>query len=548
MQNYDLVFLGGGLASTLISRFIKLRHPHLKILVLEKNAHANWAPGESTVGVAGTFLIRDLGLSTYAYLNQLPKNGLRFIFTDESNRSAPQFDITQCSEIGSYKLPVVPTFQIDRKRIVEDIWKLNEGIGIEIRLEVEIQDLQVCENGEDLHVLTFKQRGGTSEKVTCRWLINGSGRTAKFAPIFNELSPATDDPDHCTAAGWGRYTHTGDIDLLGDDAWRKQAGFTSRYLSTNHFMGEGYWIWAIPIDRGIVSYGAVYDKKVVKQDLTQNDIFNKFLRENPISRELLKNAHQEDFQSHSHLPFKRKYFCSKNRWALIGDSFMFVDPFYSPGSDVIAREARHIEHLIGCEKGRLPELVEMINKYTHYEYEVLKALYVNQYRGFGSFEVYNIKSYWDFYAYTNTILWPFLSKCHEDQNWLKAQVQLGAETLKLVQAIQKGFQDLTSHICKEQGMERHNLGRYSSRQNYFPIEDEMLLGRYSNELSRKNHLQLCKQTVSETISCRFEIPGFGVHPKVQERLDFEAIGSFQLTPGWLEGFLARAKVQLSELK
>jgi hypothetical protein len=35
-------------------------------------------------------------------------------------------------------------------------------------------------------------------------------------------------------------------DELGDEAWRKRVGFTSRYLSTNHFMGRGFWIWAIP--------------------------------------------------------------------------------------------------------------------------------------------------------------------------------------------------------------------------------------------------------------------------------------------------------------
>jgi len=52
-------------------------------------------------------LIRDLGLSTYFYLNHLPKNGLRFIF-DDGNKP---FRVEDCSEIGSTMFPV---FQLSK--------------------------------------------------------------------------------------------------------------------------------------------------------------------------------------------------------------------------------------------------------------------------------------------------------------------------------------------------------------------------------------------------------------------------------------------------
>ena len=72
-SHYDIIFLGGGLASNLIARFLQKKNPDRKILVLEKNTEAHHNPGESTVGVTGLFMIRELGLSTYCYLNHLPK-------------------------------------------------------------------------------------------------------------------------------------------------------------------------------------------------------------------------------------------------------------------------------------------------------------------------------------------------------------------------------------------------------------------------------------------------------------------------------------------
>ena len=111
-SHYDIIFLGGGLASNLIARFLQKKNPERKILVLEKNTKAHHNPGESTVGVTGLFMIRELGLSTYCYLNHLPKNGFRFFFRDPSK----DFDLSSCSEIGSSILPVFPTYQLDRSK------------------------------------------------------------------------------------------------------------------------------------------------------------------------------------------------------------------------------------------------------------------------------------------------------------------------------------------------------------------------------------------------------------------------------------------------
>ena len=235
-EKFDVIFLGGGLASGLMSRHLKIRHPDLKILVLEKNLTTHWNPGESTVGVAGFFMIRDLGLSTYLYLNHLPKNGLRYFF----NSSHTKFDPTRCSEIGSNILPIFPTFQVDRARLDRDLWQMNREIGIHVRTGAHVQNVAIHEQNQD-HLVEYSM-DGLDQCVNGRWLINSSGRNSRAAPIFNTLTKPFSDPDLNTAGAWGRFQNVKDIDTLGNRAWRGRVGHTSRYLSTNHFMGQGFWI------------------------------------------------------------------------------------------------------------------------------------------------------------------------------------------------------------------------------------------------------------------------------------------------------------------
>lgn len=539
--DYDIIFLGGGLASNLIARYLKIKSPQLNILILEKNTRAHHNPGESTVGVTGIFMIRELGLSTYCYLNHLPKNGFRFFFRD----AAKAFDISTCSEIGSSILPVIPTYQLDRARLDEDLWDLNRTLGIKVYTGAEVTDVKLNQNSKP-HELNFKLNS-KNNKVSCTWLMNASGRGSRAAPVFDELNPARNDPDMHTAAAWGRFENIKDIDSLGDEAWRARVGHTSRYLSTNHIMGQGYWIWVIPIDRGLVSFGLVYDKNILDKTISTQDQFQDFLNSEPLIQRLLDGSQQVDFQWHSKLSFRRDNFCSENGWAMLGDSMGFIDPLYSPGSDIIARQAYLIEHLINTNNQQdLKEICEILNKYTLYEYNLLKLLYTNQYAGFESFEVYNIKSLWDFHSYTNRMLWNFLNRNFSDLNWIKREVETAERSLELTKVIQDGFEQLYRYLKNNNLESRMNLNLHSFRQNRFKIEEEMLV-QYSNDRSVEAHLFLCRLTISELIESRFNIPDFREHRLSQDVLTFASISSFELTEEWFNKLLNRVGRRLALL-
>src|SRR5688572_1527827 len=94
---YDVAILGGGKAGNLLCRQLRREVPSAKVLVIEKSLERSFKVGESTVDVCGKYLTKRLGLSSYLYQHQLPKNGLRFFFDREDKSAA----LDELSEIGS---------------------------------------------------------------------------------------------------------------------------------------------------------------------------------------------------------------------------------------------------------------------------------------------------------------------------------------------------------------------------------------------------------------------------------------------------------------
>lgn len=91
---------------------------------------------------------------------------------------------------------------------------------------------------------------------------------------------------------------------------------------------------------------------------------------------------------------------SDRRWALTGEAGLFLDPFYSPGSDFIAIGNTYITDLIAHDRrGRSIEArAQLYDQIYHSFYESTLALYQDQYPLFGDPEVLPVKVIWD-YAY-----------------------------------------------------------------------------------------------------------------------------------------------------
>jgi len=202
------------------------------------------------------------------------------------------------------------------------------------------------------------EQDGRQETVACRWVLDATGR-ATF--LGKRLGLIDRNEEHPTAAVWCRWKNVRHIDDLAarQGGGLAQGGLGSRRLSTNHYMGFGYWIWVIPLGHGETSIGVVYDTRLIGLSEGHDRMrdFAAFLRAIPALAELLEGAEPrvEDLRFYSYLPYVSRQYMGRG-WALLGDAAAFMDPYYSPGLDHAAFTVEATTEII--KKDRMGEALD----------------------------------------------------------------------------------------------------------------------------------------------------------------------------------------------
>jgi hypothetical protein len=109
----------------------------------------------------------------------------------------------------------------------------------------------------------------------------------------------------------------------------------------------------------------------------------------------------QDFAFFRNFSYGCKQVFSGQRWALTGEAGLFLDPFYSPGSDFIAIANTYITELVGRDRAGRPldAHAQVYDQVFHSFYESTLALYTDQYAIFGDPEVLPVKVIWDYTYY-----------------------------------------------------------------------------------------------------------------------------------------------------
>src|SRR6059036_3527714 len=115
-QRYDVAIIGGALSGSAAALLLLRANPKLRVLIVEKSTAFSRRVGEATVEVSCYFLCRVLGLTQYLNESQLVKQGMRFWFQNSQTHSLPD-----CSEVGGRYLARVPSFQVDRSSLDEEV-------------------------------------------------------------------------------------------------------------------------------------------------------------------------------------------------------------------------------------------------------------------------------------------------------------------------------------------------------------------------------------------------------------------------------------------
>lgn len=433
-----VAILGGGLAGLTLALQLHQRLPGLEVVVLERRAHpvpeAAHKVGESTVEIGAHYFAEVLGLKPHLDAAQLRKFGFRFFFNDG------RADIDRTTELGAGTVLPTPTWQIDRGIFENALGALVRARGMRLLDGAVVRAFDLGERG-GAHSVRFTHEGA-EHTLVADWLIDASGR----AGLIKRKLGLAQDNDHHANAVWFRIAERIDVDAWSHDAhWLTRCDPPRRWASTNHLCGDGYWTWLIPLASGAHSVGIVCDAQM--HPIEGMNTFDKAMR--------WFEKHQP--QLHAHLDARRDklqdFLFFKNfsygatrmwdgqaRWALTGEAGVFLDPFYSPGSDFIAIANGFVTELVAqdLDGGPTGMLADIYQSVFFSLYRNMLPIYTGQYRIFGNSRVMPVKVLWD-YTYYWGVMCPLYF-----QNKLTDVATMGRllQPLAAVQKLNVAVQDL----------------------------------------------------------------------------------------------------------
>lgn len=404
--NIDVLILGGGLAGLSLAIELKRRDPAIAVTVLERNTHpapeAAFKVGESTVEIAAHYFNNVLGLREHLDSRQIRKFGFRFFFSDRRQ------DLDATTEVGVRQALPMMSWQLDRGRFENFLGEHATSLGVDFRHGCKVLGVELAGPGSDGAHNVRHEQDGIGSASTARWVVDASGRAAL---LKRKLGLAKTHPHDANAAWWRVEGRLDPGSWSSDQDWKQRCQPPERWRSTNHLCGPGYWFWMIPLASDVHSLGIVCDAQMHPLDtINSHDKAMAWLREHQprVAQALDGPEHPvRDFRFLRHFTHDCEQVFSADRWAITGEAGLFLDPFYSPGSDFIAISNGYICELIGQDRAgeRIGAHAGLYQQLLFSFFDNTMSLYRNQYPLFGDALVMPLKVAWD-YTYYWSVLAP----------------------------------------------------------------------------------------------------------------------------------------------
>lgn len=453
--SYDVVIVGAGLAGLTLARQLLL-YSEKSVLLLDREAELpiqRQKVGESNVQVAGHYFAKVLDLETHLYHEHVMKYNLRFMW------KAAGLDGSRFEHFGhSYirKFSNIACYQLDRNKLEKELLRLN-GLNERYQLALGVRDIDIKlgEREADHHV-RFRQSECGLVDVACRWLVDTSGRVRHLTGKLQ--SRRESEIQHSASFFW--VDGTVNIEKLTDSSLqeirqrsdRAHLGHLPFWLATNHFMGEGFWFWVIPL-HSRTSFGLVYDNKLVdsREVSTKEKLLAWLFERFPLFQRELEDSEIIDFQVMRNYSHDCERTIHRDRWALSGFAGRFTDPLYSPGGDSIA-----IYNTLIVDAILTDGLDDLAGKVPTYE-ALMKTVYLSfvpsfhlSYNVLGDQETFNMKYVWELSIYFSFYVFPFINDLFTDKrflvSYLRRFAQLGAINRSLLLYISAYYEWKKDHV------------------------------------------------------------------------------------------------------
>src|ERR1051326_3933726 len=299
---YDVAIIGGGpagsTAATLLSKAGR------RVIVFERERFPRFHIGESLLPFSvGTF--DRLGIREKLDANFIPKyggeivsacgtKGVKFYFKDGFRSKRDR------------------AYQVTRSEFDKVLLDNSRENGAEVHEETEVTKLEFANDRVKIDI----ESNGARSTIEARYLLDCSGRQTMLG---NSLK-IKETYEHLQK--FSVFAHYEGVDRLPG----KDATLIRMVRSLDR------WFWLIPLTNTRTSVGVVMDTMRFRNEkLSPEAALEKFIAEQPLMRERMKNAVRvSQVYSAGDYSYRNRQLAGE-RWLLVGDAAGFIDPVFSSG-------------------------------------------------------------------------------------------------------------------------------------------------------------------------------------------------------------------------
>jgi flavin-dependent dehydrogenase len=433
VRTVDVLIVGGGLAGLSLARQLLLRSDK-RVLLVDRRAlpPRKQKVGEATVQMSGYYYARVLEMEEHLLCEHYMKYNLRFYW--KHSAGGERYEDLDQSYIRN--LSNIVTYQLDRNVFEAELLRVNlESPRFELQAPAEDLQVELAEDGAaggtGRHRFSF--RAGELEIAgTADWVVDASGRgrfLARRRGLITE-SPIRHGATWCWVDGLVDIERLTDLDAPAVRKRRDRAalGHVPAFLATNHFCGEGYWFWTIPL-HGKTSLGLVYDRSLVPRDevATPEKMIEWVCRQYPMFARDLPHRRVVDWSGLKDFALDSTQTLSAAGWAMCGEACRFSDPLYSPGGDLISVYNTLIaDAIMTADPAQLAAKVRLYEQVARAVYDSYLPSFAVSYATLGDQETFTLRYVWELSVYFSFFVFPFINDLFTDRQFVPSFLRLFA--------------------------------------------------------------------------------------------------------------------------